>query len=315
MQRVQAAAINQGPVGLASDTPPASEQAIRTINTSAPPSKQQKEQQDDEHKEGLSTDEDLPLEDPLQLRPPEAAAVAAAERGDWISAVGLVAATHLGAVAAACALRHTPAIVLLLQRPQILTGWLAEAAAAPDEHLQQMGLGFGMLVALILVLENLSGSMPAKGSTSSSSSSSADSDASAALIDQIHSSLVKKVRVVEFNIAAAALAAIACLNWAMGYVACLVLVPLACATSAATGNNTSGSWQAQLRLWIPCLCSPLGLLLMFAAVSGDGVWSILQLQWWQWLALGSSSSAYMFCWGVYLPFWCLVAWSLYVLRR
>jgi hypothetical protein len=128
---------------------------------------------------------------------------------------------------------------------------------------------------------------------------------------------LSKVLVVELSVVAAVLAAIACIDWALGYMACLVLVPLALVSGTSSSSSSSSASERMFRLCLLMLCSPLALLVSLAAhapgsKSGgvDFEGSLLQVQWWQGLICGSSWGTYMVVCGLYVPFWLLVGSSI-----
>lgn len=196
------------------------------------------------------------------------------------------------------ALREGPAIADALP-------WQSKAlSAAGDGEPALPGVGpaagLGLLLALVtgecaqLLLAGRSGGGSAGGGGGQQQ-------------QQERAALRRKQAIVQLSGAAAVLAALACLNWALAYVAALALAPLAI-TCGAGANGSGGSGRAAaLLVW--ALFSPPALLQAAYAASGHAQGALLQPAQLQWLLLESSDAAYaVFC-GLYLPFWALYGGS------
>jgi hypothetical protein len=252
---------------------------------------------------------------------------AAAARRHWVVAIKAVAAAHTLSAAAGLALRCAPAMLAQLQRPAAMADWLAQ----PGDHAAEVLVAGGVLLVLLSAADGLASAVvtprgaASAGQAGSSvrpavESSSGSGDNAAALL--------RRVIAVELSAAAAACAAAACLNWALSFVVCLVLVPLAifCApaslVSSAAGNAVgsnaaqSGSSSKRSRLvgasLVLLCCSPVSVLLLLAMLSSGGIAAVVQLQWLAGCVVGSSLGSYTAFWAVYLPCWCLTAWSVLV---
>lgn len=158
--------------------------------------------------------------------------------------------------------------------------------------LQGLGVGVGLL--LLLVVPETVVRITGRPSSSSSKTGAA---------------FMSKVVVVELSLAAAVLAAIACINWALGYVVCLVLVPLALVSSRS--NSSSGSLLRHVLVVLACSPGPPLLLLLLPLVQRVGLSGLLYPHWQmgQWvyaLVCGSSWDTYLVACGLYLPMWCVV---------
>lgn len=259
------------------------------------------------------------LEDHLQIPPPGSAAGAVADRAAWVSAIQLVAAVHVMSIAVGCLLRYAPDVVQSLQ-PRVLTNWLTTAAAAPSEHVTEVSLGLGILCVLLFAFEGVKSGAAASHTAYESRQEQPTGNASNSA-GLLQTSFPEQVLVVELSVVAAALAAVACLNWALGYVACLALVPLAlsCGTRAPVARTETGSSNRGGSKWkgpsvqsgfVLLLCFPVGVLSMLMLMSGVNLTAVHEvLGSLQWMVLQSSMGAYMLFWAVYAPFWCLSAWS------
>jgi hypothetical protein len=249
---------------------------------------------------------------------------AAAARKQWVAAVKVVAATHMLSATAGLALRYAPALLGQLQQPAAMVSWLARAAAQPGDHAAELLVASGVLLALLSAVDGIASAVVTPGGAASAGrrglGETAGSSSAAALL--------RRVVAVEFSAAAAACAAAACLNWALSYVVCLVLVPLAigCAPgslvgSDASNNGSSSSSSSSKRSSVvrACLvllcCSPVSVLLLLAALSNGVIAAAALPQWLAGCVVGSSLGAYTAFWAVYLPCWVLSAWSVWVHAR
>eukprot|EP00879_Flechtneria_rotunda_P032149 GHRR01035308.1.p1 GENE.GHRR01035308.1~~GHRR01035308.1.p1 ORF type:complete len:582 (+),score=254.23 GHRR01035308.1:441-2186(+) len=162
---------------------------------------------------------------------------------------------------------------------------------------------------------------------------------------------VRKVLAVELSVAAAVMAALACVNWALAYATCLVLVPLAIccvplpqqqppskgssssssgdqsaaannigtnkAGNAGVTNSSDRRWEARgVSVFVSVLlcCCPVAVLLVVAAVSGAGVQAVLHAEWLLSIVQHSSKGAYLVWWIAYVPYWCIFAWAVIATR-
>jgi hypothetical protein len=117
-----------------------------------------------------------------------------------------------------------------------------------------------------------------------------------------------KVLVVELSVAAAVLAAVACINWALGYMTCLVLVPLALACGSSSSNSSSSRMGRLLSVFVLVAFSPPALLVFLSANSaGVGLSGAFHRDWLLWLLRGSSWGTFMVVCGLYVPLWVLAA--------
>lgn len=120
------------------------------------------------------------------------------------------------------------------------------------------------------------------------------------------SMMMTKVLVVELSVAAAVLAAIACINWALGYVTCLLLVPLAMASGSRTSRASLLRQSVKRFLVLVCCCPVSVLLLLSVLTPGVGAANALQPEWLWWLVRGSNWGTFMVLCALYLPCWLVV---------
>jgi hypothetical protein len=228
---------------------------------------------------------------------------AAAARQQWMTAVQLVALVHALAVALALGFR----LLLSPESHHLLhAGLNASSGLGSAGRLAGYGLdlkGLGLAAGLVLSVVFRAWSIVRLVSSSSSSKGGA------------RPLCLSKVLVAELSVVAAVLAAIACINWALGYMACLVLVPLALVSG--TTSSSSSTSERMFRLSVLTLCSPLALLMFLAVQSPDFkpegvglVGSLLQVRWLQGLICGSSWGTCLVACGLYVPFWLLVGSSI-----
>jgi hypothetical protein len=257
----------------------------------------------------------LPPYDTLML---PAQAEAAAARKQWVAAVKAVAAVHMLSAAAGLALRCAPALLGLLQQPTMMASWLVR----PGDHAAELAVAAGLLLAVVVVSDGLASAASAAASTTAAEGITTSSGSGNA------AELLRRVTAVEWSVAAAACAAAACLNWALSYVVCLLLVPLAigCAppsTSSScrsavgsqqgTGSVSKSHRGGAVKACVVLLCcSPLSVLLLLGALSSGGIAAAALPQWLADSMLSSSLGAYTAFWAVYMPGWCLTAWSVWV---
>jgi hypothetical protein len=283
---------------------------------------------------GLPVLQGLLKSNTLQL--PGDQAAAAVSRQQWVSALQLVLLTHAAAAAIAAVVRS----------PDVLGFWGSSGDNAPLGYrgLPGVGVGLGGVLSLLLVgqtvLRLVSGSCYGK-QDGSSGSTGAQSIASKLLLS---SRFAGKVLVVELSVAAAVLAAIACMNWALGYAMCFILVPLALTCSVAVPGVAS-STESSSQVRVPTafslggptflqravkaaafvLCSPLFLLMLVSAwtpvlgIAGSENLGradlkmllnlrlhIVDAKWWSMVVWSSSWGTYMVICGLYLPYWLLL---------
>lgn len=226
----------------------------------------------------------------LQL--PASQAEAARGRQQWVAALQLVLLTHAAAVVAAAALRYRGGV-------NIFSSWGQQGEAG----LQGLGVGVGLVLVVLLAGESML-SLLAGSSSSSNGSGDRVGHACKGTVKRV---CLRKVLVVELSAAAAVLAAIACINWALGYVTCLLLVPLAVASSPSGMGRNSTLVERVVRAAVLLCCSPVAALLLLSVVTpGVGVSGVVDQQWLQWLVHGSSWGTYLVVSGVYVPYWMLV---------
>jgi hypothetical protein len=218
-------------------------------------------------------------------------------------------------------LRYAPALLGQLQQPAAMASWLTRAAAQPGDHAAELLVAVGVLLALLSATDSIASAVVTPGGAASAGgrglSGTAGSSSAAALL--------RRVVAVELSAAAAACAAAACLNWALSYLVCLVLVPLAvfCAPGSLVGsdasNNGGSSSSKRNSVVRACLvllcCSPVSVLLLLAVLSSGGIAAAALPQWLAVCVMGSSLGAYTAFWAVYLPCWGLSAWSVRVHAR
>jgi hypothetical protein len=252
----------------------------------------------------------------------------AASCHQWIAAVQLVGAAHVVAAVMGLLLRQGSMALLPHELHKQLAGTFGEAAGAaahPQQHVQQLGVGAAVLLAVMGAAE-VASSFWQPGSSSSSSKKGV------AGVQQLVA-LQQKVLAVELSVCAAAMAAVACLNWALAYVTTLVLIPLAIfcvqyarlrggillqkSNSTQDKNSSSKTLTDQKsssklrRSRLHCalallLLGPVGMLMCIALVSGQQLQPLQLADWLHSLVYDSALGTYMMFWVVYFPCWCLM---------
>ena len=233
---------------------------------------------------------------PHAIQLPASQEAAALARKQWFMAFMVVGLTHVAALGVSMALRY-PVISLL-------STWVQGT-----DGLQRLGVVLALLLPLALALEGVMSLLSSRATsnaciTAEGGVGSTVPAGSNKLLGQQHSAVdMRKVFVVELSLVAAVLAAVACINWALGYVACLLLVPFVVGSSA--GGATSLNARAMQVVVLAC-CSPLSVLLMLSAwAPGIGLASTFNPAWLSWLLHGSSFGTYFVVCAVYLPCWLL----------
>lgn len=257
-----------------------------------------------------------------------APALLAADRAQWLAAARAALLAHAAAAAAGWALREaagggglwsgsggsSEAVAALLRALSSGSG-----GAAGDDSARSLGLALGAALLLMLgagEVAQLLAASPDRGAQQKRVPRAVDGAA-----------WRRKLAVVELSGVAAALAALACLNWALAAAVAAACAALAVAcggrvgggqeetAAAARGASGGGSGRrgaAAVAAWAVWLLASPPALLLAAAVAQSG-WPLppaaLSLAALRRLAAAGSAMAHHTLWGLYVPFWLLSGYT------
>lgn len=241
---------------------------------------------------------------------------------DWINSARLFVLVHIMTTAVGAILRLYPELSRMTA--SAVLQWVTHAVGAPQQHIHEIGVGCGVAVISAMtvgeVVRMLDAAAAKPTMMAPSDKQNGKNDVSMQQPQSRHSSINwLQVQLLMLSAAAAVMAAVACLNWALGYVSCLVLLPLSVAGTAslavADSSSKVGATVQQvnskrmlgrlLEAVILALCSPPVVLMLMYAVSGYPPLQVFSMSSIWWLLLESRFTCYVMFWVVYLPFWSL----------